>query len=215
MASRREDEKAAGGERPPSHPSAGRKDGSASQNGRKPGWWWAAHGRDLRFIGLGGAYYLCFQLLTLVPFVKNQVFPGYLGANAQASAVLLRTFGEDVVNHDKTLVSNKFSVTIERGCDAVQPSALFCAAVLASPVPLLARLSAVALGTTLLMLLNFVRILSLYYTGAYFRPAFDIMHLDVWQMLFIALAVFFWIYWVSWQTRREKARIHAVAETNR
>jgi exosortase/archaeosortase family protein len=109
-------------------------------------------------------------------------------------------------------VSPRFQVSIERGCDAVQPSALFCAAVLASPVPLLSRLAAVGVGTTLLMILNFVRILTLYYTGAYLRWAFEVMHLDVWQALFIFLAILFWALWAAWNTRRSrKVAQHAPA----
>ncbi len=180
------------------------KRNAASQRG-----WFATHGRDLRFLGLFAFFLLVFYLLTLIPLVRQQVFPGYLRLNAIGAAWLLNFFGENLEVRGNSLVSPKFQVSIERGCDAIEPSALFCAAVLASPVALLPRLGAVLIGTTFLMLLNFVRVLTLYYTGAYFRPAFDIMHLDVWQALFVFLAIFFWAVWASWQTRKPKADTNA------
>jgi exosortase/archaeosortase family protein len=171
--------------------------------------WISTHGRDLRFLGLFGLFLLLFYLCTFFPFVKQRLFPGYLQLNADFAAVLLNALGENIEVRGNSLVSPRFQVSIERGCDAVEPSALFCAAVLASPVSLLSRIGAAILGTVFLMVLNFVRVLTLYYTGAYFRKAFDVMHLDVWQALFIFLAILFWALWASWQTKRERAARNA------
>ena len=174
--------------------------------------WFATHGRDLRFLGLFGFFLVLFYLCTLFPFVQERVFPGYLRANSVGAAALLNVFGEGVEARGNQLVSQRFQVSIERGCDAVEPSALFCSAVLASPVAIYSRLLAVVVGTTALMLINFIRVVSLYYTGAYFRKAFEIMHLDVWQALFIFLAILFWALWASWATRRKRSLpVHAAA----
>jgi exosortase/archaeosortase family protein len=154
---------------------------------------------------------LVFYALTLVPFSRQTLFPKYLLLNAQVSGALLNGVGEDIKVIGNSLISKKFSLTIERGCDAVEPAALFCAAVIASPVAWSARLLAVVVGSIFLMTLNLLRILSLYYTGAYFRKAFDIMHLDVWQALFILLALVLWALWASWATQRKKRRLESNA----
>lgn len=97
------------------------------------------------------------------------------------------------------------------GCDAVEPSALFVSAVLASPVPLLSRLSAAAIGTIVLMLLNLIRVVSLFLVRVYYPQAFDTMHLDVWQALFIFLAIVFWAMWASRVSRQRVVQANVAA----
>jgi len=177
--------------------------------------WWATHGRDVRFLAVFGFFLALFYGVGMTPYVQDRLVPEYLRLNASASASLLSIFGEEAITRDKTVVGKRFSITIERGCDAIQPSALFCSAVLASPVPWLARGLAVLAGTSILMVLNFVRIMSLCYVKAYFPGAFDVMHLDVWQALFIFLAILLWAFWAAWQSRRSKAvKTHAAVQNS-
>ena len=88
-------------------------------------------------------------------------------------------------------------MSIEAGCDAVQASAFFVFAVMASPLPVSyrARIPWLLGGTSLLLVINLVRIVSLFYTGVYFPKAFDLMHIDVWQAGFIFLPLCFWVLW--------------------
>ena len=145
--------------------------------------------------------------LTLIPWVKDSFFPGYLRLNASVSAVILDGFGQDVTVNDQALISGKgASIQVERGCDAAAASALFVSAVLASPVPWLSRLLAAAAGTFLLALLNLIRVMSLFLVRLYYPKAFDVMHLDVWQALFIFLAILFWAAWASQVSRRRTVR---------
>jgi exosortase/archaeosortase family protein len=55
----------------------------------------------------------------------------------------------------------------------------------------------------LLLILNLVRIVSLFLIGVYFHRIFDLTHIDVWQALFIFLAVLLWILWLLWETRSQ------------
>lgn len=105
----------------------------------------------------------------------------------------------------------KRSVSVERGCDALAPSALFVSAVLASPVSIRSRLIAALGGTLLLMVINLVRIISLYLTRIHWPKAFDVMHLDVWQSLFIFLAILLWAVWATWERSRARKKRHAAA----
>ena len=73
---------------------------------------------------------------------------------------------------------------------------------LASPVALWTKLPGVFIGTFALMSLNLVRIVSLYYVRRYRPDVFEFMHVEVWQALFIFLAVLFWALWAVWATRR-------------
>ena len=118
---------------------------------------------------------------------------------------------EDMNVRGNALWSPRGAVSVERGCDAMDPCALFVSAVLASPVALSSRLPAALLGAVLLMIINLLRIVSLFLTAVHWRPAFDIMHLDVWQSLFIFLAILFWAVWASWERHRRRRTRHAPA----
>ncbi len=170
---------------------------------RKPRSWLKANASDLRFLLIFGCCMGLYYVLTLLPVIKDGFFPAYLRLNASVSGAILDTFGEGVSVRDKSLISDKGpAIQIERGCDAVEPSALFVSAVLASPVPLLSRLSAALAGTFLLMVLNLVRVISLFLVRVYSPRAFETMHLDVWQALFIFLAIVLWAMWASRMARK-------------
>ena len=167
------------------------------------------HGRDLRFLVifavLMGVYYAATTTKTMKAF-----FERYLEFNADASVAVLHTCGFDNVSRNgKQLVSSKGSISVERGCDAVEPTALFVAAVLASPVAFGAKLPAVLAGALILAVVNLIRIISLFLSAVYWRKAFDMLHLDVWQAAFILLAILMWALWASWAVRRQAVRIHA------
>lgn len=174
--------------------------------------WFERNRSDLRFLLIFGVCMVVYYLITLLPAVRDGFFPSYLRLNAQVTAAVLRTFGEDVKADDQAMISEAGpSIKLERGCDAVEPSALFVSAVLASPVPILSRLLAAAAGSVVLMLLNLVRVGSLYLVRVYYPDAFETMHLDVWQALFIFLAIVLWAVWASRMARRKRAGEHATA----
>ncbi len=123
------------------------------------------------------------------------------------AGAILSGCGYQIKVNDKTVIEPRWSVTVGRGCDAVQPSALFVSAVLASPVALSSSLPAAVVGTILLMTINLIRIISLLLTGIYTPKLFEVMHLDVWQALFIFLAILFWALWASRLARKRRKRV--------
>ncbi len=172
--------------------------------------WLKANRTDLRFLLVFGLCMVLYYVSTLTPPVKDGFFPAYLRLNASVSGAILRGFGEDVTVRDQSMISAKGpAIEIERGCDAVEPSALFVSAVLASPVPVLSRLWAALAGTFVLMVLNLIRVVSLFLVRVYFPDAFETVHLDVWQALFIFLAIVFWAMWASRMSRRRVAQADA------
>ncbi|MBI1825247.1 MAG: archaeosortase/exosortase family protein [Planctomycetes bacterium] len=147
---------------------------------------------------------LAYYGLSTTETMHEKFFPWYLNANARASESVLKTFGyKNVARSGNTLSSSTSSITVERGCDAAAPSALFVAAVLASPVGIMSRLVAVIAGLAILAFVNLIRIISLFLTAAHWKPAFDIMHLDVWQAAFIILSIVLWAVWASWAVKRQ------------
>ena len=98
---------------------------------------------------------------------------------------------------------------IDKGCDGLRPLALFVAAVLVSPVSWAWRLAGTLGGFAGLFLLNQIRIVTLYYTALLYPAYFDVMHRDVWQVLFIAVSVAIWTGWALWAQRLTSEPIRA------
>jgi len=174
---------------------------------------WAAQRRLVfRFVGLLALCTFGFNLWFFLGIAKSDFFQSYLQLNAESSARVLRFLGDDVSALGTTISSSRFSVDIQRGCEAIQVSAFFIFAVLAWPLPVtrLRRTAGLIVGSLLLLVLNLVRIISLYFTGIYFPGAFEIMHIDVWQPVFIILAVLIWVCWLRWASRTPAVKPHAL-----
>ena len=172
----------------------------------------ATHGRDLRFLLFFGLMLLAYYFVSTTSAAKDRFFPWFLQLNADLSGIVLHAVGyDDLQVRGNSLIHPKGAVSVERGCDAIVPCVLFVAAVLASPVPWRSKLPAALLGCLLLMLVNLFRIISLFLTRVHWPEAFDAMHLDVWQSLFIGLSILLWIVWAAWDTRRRarKLALHA------
>ena len=155
----------------------------------------------LRFVVLFALFISAFQLACVTPFMKDTVFPSYLRVNARMSAAILGVFEESLTVVGKRISSPRGALVIERGCDAIEPSALFLAGVLAFPAAFAIKLPGMLIGTVCLMVLNLVRIISLFYVQIYYPRAFHTMHVDVWQSLFVFLAIAAWVLWALWATK--------------
>ena len=132
-------------------------------------------------------------------------FRVYLAMLAQIIGAGLKLIGYDVSVTGTTVFYPQFSMEIVRGCDAIEPTAIFAAAVLASPVPgwwMKAPLG-ILIGAAGLFVINLARLVSLFYVGIHYRNLFDMLHEQVWQMAFIVLAIAFWGVWVQWATKGE------------
>lgn len=165
--------------------------------------WYAAKGPILRFVLLLAALMAVFNVLFEAWLAHREFFHKYLIVNAKLSAAVLRLFGDDATASGQSVISSRYSLSIREGCDAIQASAFFVFAVLVFPsaVSLRSRLTPVAVGTLLLLAINLIRIISLYYTGIYFPGAFDTVHIDVWQTLFVFLPLVFWMIWLRREGR--------------
>jgi len=60
------------------------------------------------------------------------------------------------------------------------------------------------IGIAVLFTFNILRVVSLFFTGVYFPKAFDFMHVEVWQVLFILFAIGLWIFWIKWTRKGEQ-----------
>ena len=158
----------------------------------------------LKFLVIFGVLLTVFYVFTAFsPFYGKRFVPSLHHWIAKVSGYVLDVLGHDTTVANVSIFSPRFSVRIVRGCDAVEAIALYVCAVLAFPLPLLKKFLGVIAGALLLSVLNLVRVVSLFLIGAYSRRMFDLMHIDVWQAVFIFFAVLLWILWLLWATQNQ------------
>ena len=156
--------------------------------------WYASRGPVLRF-GLNfGLWMALFYALLSTPFFDRALY-GYLEANAWLANAILRGLGQPTHVSEVTIQSPQFVMAIRRGCDAVEPTWLLCAAMISFPVPFLHKLRGMLAAIVLLQVLNLVRIVTLYWIGIHLPGFFNSAHLELWPTLFIVVAIAFFIGW--------------------
>jgi exosortase/archaeosortase family protein len=159
----------------------------------------------LRFITLVSVLMGLFYGLVYFPKwdsdVASSAMSMYLGVYAKITALILGVLGNDVTVYGQSVTSPRYSIQIARECSALEPTALFVAGVLALQVRRGTRWIGVVLGVLSLAITNVVRIVSLFYVGIYIPSKFDMIHIEVWQALFIVLAIAYWAVWAMWATR--------------
>ncbi len=153
--------------------------------------------RELTFIGifillLGGG----FTLISLKPVNDNVIEPFTAGI-AKVSGVTLNLLGQKITMKGTQIRNEKFGVNIRNGCNGVETMIIFLAAVFAFPAPWKARWVGLALGIVAIQIVNLIRVVALFLTGAYFPAFFDSSHTVIWQTIVILFGVLLWIFWAS------------------
>lgn len=90
-----------------------------------------------------------------------------------------------------------FAARIDDVCTGIFVVAIYLSAVLAYPSRAIEKLKGFALGASLILSLNLIRVVSLMYIGRYFPSFFEVAHLLIWQSLIIFAALLAWIYWTE------------------
>lgn len=158
---------------------------------------WRAYRREIAFLTiflvllLGG-----FSVLALKP-VNDHVVEPFTAGVAQASGVALNLLGQRIEREGTVLRNERFAVNIRNGCNGVETMLIFLAAVLAFPAPWGARLVGLALGIVAIQVVNLVRVVALFLTGAYLPSMFDSSHTVIWQTVVILSGVLLWIFWAQ------------------
>lgn len=172
--------------------------------------WYANTGPVWKFALKFGALMGLFYGLILTPYF-DQLLYSYLTANAWAANGILNWLGQDTAVSEITVRSVRFAITVRRGCDAIEPSWFLSAALLSFPAPFSKKLPGILVGAALLQVLNLIRVVSLYFIGLYHPQYFSQVHVEIWPVVFIMVAIAFWIGWIGWTKRTAQPTSHAAA----
>lgn len=125
---------------------------------------------------------------------------------AKASSFIVHLIDPTVISYGKVLQSAKtgFGVSIEAGCNGVEASIVMIAAMLAFPSSLKMKLWGIGLGFIAVQAVNLVRIVSLYFLGAWNYDVFEFAHLYMWQALIMLDVLIVWLLWMRQVAKRER-----------
>jgi exosortase H (IPTLxxWG-CTERM-specific) len=159
--------------------------------------WLAGKDPVFRFVLCFGTLMGLYYALALTPFCERLLY-SYLEVNARVTGALLNWLGQNCRVSGVSVRSPHFAIAIRRGCDAVEPAWFFCAALIAFPGAFRRKALGMLAGVSLLLALNLVRIVSLYFIGWRFPGFFNTAHLELWPTLFILAAMVLWLGWIAW-----------------
>ncbi|MEL6122246.1 MAG: exosortase H [Bacteroidota bacterium] len=165
--------------------------------------WWQEKKPVLRFAGgFIVAIFLMFWVTSGSFF--DSIKEPLLHVYASISATFLGWLGYSISAVGPVMSSADFSVSIEEGCDAIAPAILFTAAILVFPGDWRKKLQGIILGLLAIFILNIIRVVTLFLTGVHAESYFDLMHVEVWQTLFIISTLGMWLFWLKWANPLEK-----------
>ena len=169
----------------------------------------AAKGPALRFLLIAGGFMAFFYGFFYTPPEDNpglnKAITAYLAGYASAAGFLLDLMGFDIRVVDQLIFFEGKPVRVVRGCDAMEPIAMFIAAVLAVQVGnWRSKLIGLGVGIGLLIFANLLRIMALTYIRVRFPDFFDTAHLSVGQTLYILLTLSLWFAWVVWASKEDE-----------
>ena len=132
------------------------------------------------------------DLKVLCPWTATQVSWAMrlLGVESTASGTLC-TFGPR-------------SVTIIMECTALQVAMIYAALVLAYPSSVKAKLIGIGAGLPLILVINIIRLVVICFVLWWKPEYFEMMHIYVWQVVFIVVVVAMAALWIEKVVHRER-----------
>jgi exosortase H (IPTLxxWG-CTERM-specific) len=153
--------------------------------------------RMVRFLVLFPIFLAAGFCALLIPFLHPAI-TGFTRGLVEISAIVIRLFGGNAAAHQVVLQnpSNGFAMEVLDGCNGDDVAVLLWAAILAYPASWFEKGKGLLAGTATIYVINFLRIISLFYLGQYNHQWFEFAHLYVWESVFVLLTLtIFWI-WV-------------------
>jgi len=151
----------------------------------------------LVIIGLFVFFISLFYILWISSFGSKHLFEPVIAFYAAASAKILAWLGYHTSVNGTVIFSSEFDLNIKRGCDAIEATALFIAAILSFPAPIKRKILGIIIGIVTFVLVNFIRIITLFITGLKHPALFNFMHDQIWQIIYIAIAVLLLLLWLQ------------------
>ncbi|MEM1120698.1 MAG: archaeosortase/exosortase family protein [Bacteroidota bacterium] len=147
---------------------------------------------------------LVFYALYYSSWFETNLKAPILSAQAVAGGALLNLFGYSVSVAGEVISGSGATVKIAGGCDGLEATALFLAAILVFPLPFKYKWPGLLSGLVVLSILNVLRIVGLYLTQKYWPEAFDFMHIQGGLYLYSIITILMMLIWADWALKNYK-----------
>jgi exosortase family protein XrtM len=153
---------------------------------------------EIRFFLLFILFFILLQsLYTLTRPYTTDLIVYRLSAGISSSAINWMTPEEETTHEYDLILSKKEPVVlIGQSCDGMVGLLLLVCAMLAFPSGWKRKGLGVLISIPCLTLINILRIMTLYYLYKYHRGSAQLVHLYVWQPVYIFSAVLFFFIWI-------------------
>ena len=144
-------------------------------------------------------------LIVTLYYLVSLLDDAVLEPTAQVGGWLLAAIGQDVTVHGALIRGPATRFEIVGECTAVFPAVLLVSGMLAFPTGLRAKLFGVLLMLPVVLLLNQLRLVTLWFVQRHAPDAFDLVHVYVWQPLMVVLVLVLFVVWLEWLLPRRDA----------
>jgi len=141
---------------------------------------------------------LLFYLIWATRFFQENFVQHVATAYAKMTGLFLQLMQIPVFITGDSVGDSAFMVSIKNGCDGIEAMAILLFAILVYPTSWANRFKGFVIGFACLVVLNFIRIISLYLIGVHIPNLFEIMHVSVWQAIFILVPLLIIYQWINW-----------------
>ncbi len=153
---------------------------------------WKSYLPVLKFVGG-----FVFLISTFYAFWFSSCFieiinPKIANINAFLASKLLNLLGHHTTAANENIYSEAFSISVSKGCDGIEGMAIFTSSLLAFSISLKNKIYSLFIGIFILALLNLLRIVSLFLIGKFYPSAFEMLHGEIWPVVFIIAALSLW-----------------------
>lgn len=152
--------------------------------------------------GLLPAGILFVVLIVGLYYLVSLLDDAVLEPTAKVCGWLLSWIGQDVGVYGALIRGPQTRFEIVGECTAVFPAVLLVSGILAFPAGVRAKLLGVLAFLPAVLLLNQLRLLTLWFVQRHAPDAFDLVHVYVWQPLMVVLVVVLFVVWLEWLVPR-------------
>lgn len=138
--------------------------------------------------------------LSILAYYKLVETEGMLSLRtfvARSTGAILNLFGTDAQVDGTVVSSADFSMKIVNECTGIVSMLILFCAVIAYPSKIKGKLLGLGMGLPALFSLNLVRMVSLFYIGAFLPGVFETAHILVWQSLMVLAVIAIWFVWAQ------------------
>ena len=116
---------------------------------------------------------------------------------AQLTLYLLHLFGMEATRAAASIYHpSGFAYEIYYRCLGFLFVIIFTAAVLSYPRSIRKKVYGIVLGVPVLLMLNFIRLVTLFYVGVHHPVAFDFVHTFFWNIILFIVTIGLWLGWL-------------------